>query len=313
MSLFNGVHHGGVGVSDLARSLDFYKHVLGFSEVMGEYAGPLPGMERVTGTPETRANVAFLRNPHASPYGPGGIKLVQLTGPDAPGPLPAGMCWGEIGVAEVCVHTQNVEAMLARLVERGCRQITAVEHMPLGEDAGYCVYGYTEDPDGGKVEILEFRAEAESSAEPQTAGLTHVAVGVSDGDATKKFYASLGFTAESADFECVQDIMSPWFENDPLGKDLRLILTNCPGGGAGIEFVQQMNRKKDCRGTWGRLGPMEFAIEVGDMGMACEVLRKEGIELLCAPQTVETDSFEWTYAYLGEPDGNYVSLTCFAS
>jgi len=309
-NLFKGVHHAGIGVSDMQRSLDFYKNTLGFSEVVAHYAGELPGMEPITGRHQTNAHVVFLRNPRATRLGAGMIKLVQLLAPDSPGPTPEGVCWGEIGVAEVCVHTRNVEAMLKRLVnEAGCRQTTAVDCVPVPPPrGGETAYGYIEDPDGGKVELLEWRPPSGSRPEPHTEGVAHVAFGVSDADRAKAFYKTLGFTAELIDFECVQQIMDAWFAKDPAGKELRLVIMDNPEGGAGIEIVKQLNRKKDCRGSWGHLGPMEFAIEVGDIEQACAVLRRNGLELLGSPQTVAADTCNWTYIYLAEPDGNFVSL-----
>lgn len=308
MDTFRGVHHGGIGVSDMERSLEFYREVLGFSELIADYSGDLPGMERVTGRPQTVARVAFLRNPRASRLGPGMIKLVQLLPPDGPDPIPDGTCWGEVGVAEVCVHVQGADAVLERLVNaHGCRQLMAIDVGPaLPPREGEVAYAYIEEPNGGKIELIEFRPSPGFRAEPAIEGLTHVAFGVSDADRSSAFYRGLGFTDLVADFQGVLDTMSHWFP-DPKGQEQRLVLLDSPEG-AGIEAVQQINQTKDCRGSWGHLGPMEFAIEVRDMDAACAGLRDRGIELLCSPQTIIADGVRWSYVYFAEPDGIYVSL-----
>jgi len=310
MSLFKGIHHAGIGVSDMTESLPFYRDLLGFSDVVADYTGPLPAMERITGRPQTTARVVFLANPRASREGPGMVKLVQLQPPDAPDSLPQDMCWGEVGTAEICVHVRNLEATVQRLVTgAGCRQISAIDRGPVPPPrGGEVIYCYLSDPDGGKIELLEYRSPWAPSVQPQTEGVTHVAFGVSNGEAAKVYYRILGFTIEFVDFECVQRIMSPWFAQSPDGRQMRLIIMDCPEGGAGIEAVQQLHRTKDCRGRWGRVGPMEYAIEVGDIGEALLVLEEQGVGSLCTPQTVTTDAGCWTYAYLVEPDGNYVSL-----
>jgi len=64
----------------------------------------------------------------------------------------------------------------------------------------------------------------------------------------------------------------------------------------------------DCRGEWGHLGPMEFAVGVSNLERACDHLRASGVELLGEPQSVDVGTGEWRYAYLADPDGLYVSL-----
>lgn len=292
----------------MERSLRFYCDVLGFRDVVLDYAGPLSGMERVTGRPETSAHVVFLRNPHVSPLGRGLIKLVRVLPPESPGPIPPGTCWGEVGVAEVCLHVRGAEAVVRRLVEeQGCKVLLPLAVGPgLTPEEGEVAWAYIEDPDGGKVELIEWRNPQGLQPEPRIEGISHVAFGVADAERSLAFYRGLGFTDLVADFQGVLDPMSHWFP-DPLGQEQRLILLNSRDG-AGVEIVQQIHQTKDCRGTWGRLGPMEFAIEVSDIEAACSLLETRGTELLCSPQTVDTGAGAWRYAYFVEPDDTYVSL-----
>ena len=307
MDTFRGVHHGGIGVSDMDRSLRFYGECLGFSDVVADYTGPLPGMERVTGRADTEARVTFIRNPNVSPLGRGMIKLVHLLPPAAPGPIPEGTCWGEVGVAEICIHIHGAEEVYKELVEvKGCRVLMPLEVGPgLDPEEGEVAWAYIEDPDGGKVELIEWRPPGSHPA-PLIEGVTHVAFGVSDADRSTGFYRALGFTELVADFQGVLDPMSHWFP-DPTGTEQRLVLLNSPDG-AGIEAVQQINQTKDCRGSWGHLGPMELSIEVSDIEAACAEARRLGAEVLCSPQTVAGDGGEWTYAYIADPDDISVSL-----
>ena len=80
--------------------------------------------------------------------------------------------------------------------------------------------------------------------------------------------------------------------------------------GASIEPVTYLppNKTKDSRGSWGHVGPMEFSVEVSNIEKAYEELQKKDIRFLCPPQTIELPSGCWKYAYLDEPDKNYVSL-----
>ena len=53
---------------------------------------------------------------------------------------------------------------------------------------------------------------------------------------------------------------------------------------------------------------MEFAIGVSNLEKAYKELREKGIEFLSPPHAVEYSWGQWKYAYLDEPDKNYVSL-----
>jgi hypothetical protein len=99
--------------------------------------------------------------------------------------------------------------------------------------------------------------------------------------------------------------MAPWYDREL--PDQHMIMMLSPQGG-GIEPCRLTPLGPDCRGEWGHLGPMEFAIGVSNLEQACEYARRRGIELRGEPQTVDVGSGEWSYAYLVDPDGLYVSL-----
>src|SRR3954452_3674605 len=123
--MFSGVDHVGVGVGDVDAALDFYR-VVGFSEVLFDYTGDVPGTEALGGArPPRRARVAMVANPGATPIGPGRIKLVQVLDGDGPPPAPAGQAWGEVGVCEICLHVRNVQSVHDALVAAGCESLMA--------------------------------------------------------------------------------------------------------------------------------------------------------------------------------------------
>ena len=78
--------------------------------------------------------------------------------------------------------------------------------------------------------------------------------------------------------------------------------------GGGDRAVRADPLGPDCRGEWGHLGPMEFAVGVSNLERACDQLRAQGVRVHGAPQTVDVGTGEWRYAYLVDPDGLYVSL-----
>ena len=81
-----------------------------------------------------------------------------------------------------------------------------------------------------------------------------------------------------------------------------------PGQGAGIEPVRLLPETVDGRGTWGHVGPMEFAIGTTNIDRAVVELRSRGITFYSEPQTVDVGTGEWRYAYFQDPDGLAVSL-----
>ena len=166
--------------------------------------------------------------------------------------------------------------------------------------------GYVADPWGGKLELIEWTGLWKSlPGEPRAEGVNHVAFGVADIDASRRFYETLGFGEmlfESTEFF---EPMAPWYDRE-LPDQHMVMLLSVQGGG--IEPCKLTPLGPDCRGEWGHLGPMEFAVGVSNLERACDHLRGAGIALLGEPQSIDVGTGEWRYAYLVDPDGLYVSL-----
>ena len=65
--MFEGVDHVGIGVGDMETALDFYGRRLGFTEVLFDHAGSLPGLEEVTHRRTREARVVMLASAHPTP------------------------------------------------------------------------------------------------------------------------------------------------------------------------------------------------------------------------------------------------------
>lgn len=296
--MYRGIHHVGVGVSTMSDGLSFYRDCLGFSDVLFDYSGPLPGMQKVTGKPNTNARVVMLANPNVGHYGLGMIKLVELLLPDKASPLPEGIGWGEIGTAELCLEVYQARDVVKDLVEKkGCVLAMELEELPSTSKMFYIL-----DPQGGKLECIE---RPNMAGNPQRIlGVYHVAFGVSDIMKSAEFYKGFGFTELIWDFEGVMESMNPWHGK---AQGMKIVMLGNYRG-ASVELVQQIPEVRDCRGEWGHLGPMDYAIEVTNIDKACEELNRKGIELLSDPQTIEVAGGRWRYVFFVEPDGNFVSL-----
>lgn len=304
--MFKGVDHIGVGVDEIAAGKRFYAD-LGFTSVVFEYRGELPGLEGITGRGRAEAEVVMLRTEQPSPLGLGLVKLVRLLDVDPP-PLPEGLAWGEVGVCEACLHARGQDRVFRRLVdERGHTPLMEPLVAPLPPYDTAADLSYVADPWGGKVELIEWSdlCRGWPNGEPRVEGVNHVAFGVSDMEASRTFYGKLGFTELLFDFDGYFGPMAPWYTGEPPRQ--RIVMLTNPYG-AGIEPVQHFPPSADRRGEWGHLGPMEFAVGVSNLEHAYESLRLQGVEFVSEPQTVDVGTGEWRYAYVLDPDGIYVSL-----
>jgi len=310
VTTFMGVDHVGVGVGDVDEAIDFYGRHVGFDHVLFDYTGAIPGLEAIGGgTPVAR--VAMVASSHATPIGPGRLKLVQVLDGDGPPAPPAGQAWGEVGVCEICLHVRGVEAVHERLVAAGCSSLME----PIGADVpptGVTLdIAYVADPWSTKLELIEWTGLWRSLPGPARAeGVNHVAFGVTDMARTRAFYERLGF--DQLLFESVEffDPMAPWYQApwyDPGKLPAQHMTMPMSAQGAAIEPCVLDPPGHDCRGDWGHLGPMDFGIRVGNLEEASASLAAYGVESYGA-HSLDVGSGEWRYLYFGEPDGNYVQL-----
>lgn len=303
-----GVDHIGVGVADIERSMRFYAD-LGFTGVAFDHTGALPGLERVAGRARVETRVVLLRSARETVLGPAAIKLVHGTDATNP-PMPEGMAWGEPGVCEVCIHARDQAAVYRRLVdELGHEGLMEPVEAPLPPYGTRCSLSYVADPDGTKIEIIEWLdLEAGWPDEPGPQGVNHVAFGVADLERTRAFYRRLGFTGMLFESDGYFEPMHPWYAPREPPRQRMTLITNPHG--AGMEPVEHHPPSPDMRGEWGHLGPFEFGIGVRSIERAAGALRATGVELLCEPQTIDLGGgATWSYAYFADPDDLYVCLS----
>lgn len=141
--------HVCIGVSDIERSLAFYRDALGLEEIFDvELAGP--GLEAVTGRGGAAGRMVGCRVPGSDVS----IELICFAGrrearPGRPGPF---------GYSNVSLSVDDLDAAFAALVERG---IAAQKPVEVG---GVRMF-FVADPDGTPIEIIEFPRGATTSAE----------------------------------------------------------------------------------------------------------------------------------------------------
>ncbi|MEO8094622.1 MAG: VOC family protein [Pseudolysinimonas sp.] len=304
-----GLDHIGIGVSDVEASLKFYAG-LGFTDVVFDHTGELGGLDGVTGHTTTAARVVYLRSANPTVLGRSGIKLVQLT--DRPqAPIPDGFAYGEPGICEVCIHVQGYEAFHQGLVESGHAVLMDPNDQILEPHNTHCGLSYIEDPDGAKIELIEWRTlEAGWPYDDGPQGVNHVAFGVADSGRTEAFYERLGFTTKLFDMAGINEPMNPWFEK--VGRtppNQRFMMLMSPHGGS-LEPVSQDPAGSDMRGEWGHLGTFEFSIGTRNLDLAIDYLTSIDVALAGEPTEIRMDGGRtWRYAYFRDPDDLYVSLS----
>ncbi|MGA1669970.1 MAG: VOC family protein [Candidatus Nanopelagicaceae bacterium] len=309
MSNFQGVDHAGIGVADMDVAFDYWMHKLGFTEVFFDYTGPVPGLEEITKTKATKARIVMLGHKNTTRLGPGKVKLVQRLDTDQAPPYPAGIGYGEVGLAEVCLHTLHTEKIFRELVDNhGVKSLMEPLSAAVGEQQIELDIAYFADPWMGKVELIDWTGLWTSRpAKPRIEGVNHVAFGVHDMKVTTDFYQQLGFTDQIFESTEFFGPMAPWYQVGRAlpGHHMTLWLS---GKGAGIEPVRLTPLWEDCRGEWGHVGPMDFGIGVQNIKKAVEELKRLGIEMHSDIQTLDVGTSEFKYLYFKDPDDQYVSI-----
>jgi catechol 2,3-dioxygenase-like lactoylglutathione lyase family enzyme len=139
--MIKGLHHAGISVKNLDRSIEFYCGILGMELLrQGEFNGGT--MDRITGLMNTRGRAAMLR------AGGQHLELFEFALPlpkqaDARRPV----C--DHGISHFCIEVTSIEQEFERLTAAG------VGFHCSPQAFGKMKATYARDPDGNVVELLE--------------------------------------------------------------------------------------------------------------------------------------------------------------
>ena len=140
------VHHVGVTVSDLARSVEFYCGILGCTVVM-EQERQGGYLAAIVGYPDAHVRMAHLQDPSGRLI----IELFQYLAPDA---LGADLEPRRIGNAHLCFLVPDLDAVYGRLIAAGVATFSAPVDVNAGANRGGKAL-YLRDPDGITLELFE--------------------------------------------------------------------------------------------------------------------------------------------------------------
>jgi catechol 2,3-dioxygenase-like lactoylglutathione lyase family enzyme len=142
-----GLHHAGVIVSDLERSIDFYLDVLGL-EMLTEPSPVFdaPELGEALGVPGAALRMVTFR------VGDDTLELLEYSAPSSPidAPLPQ----NALGAHHVAFQVDDIRATYEDLVARGVRFLSPPNPIDDGVLAGWR-WAYFTDPDGITLELVE--------------------------------------------------------------------------------------------------------------------------------------------------------------
>jgi catechol 2,3-dioxygenase-like lactoylglutathione lyase family enzyme len=226
----------GLTVSDMERSVAFYRDLLGFEKTSDtEVAGP--AYERLTGLAGLRARVVSMR------LGAERIELTEFLTPRGR-PAPTDSRSNDVWFQHVAIITNDIEQGYLWLRQHDVRQVSpGPQRLPdWNPKAGGIKAFYFRDPDGHPLEILEFppdkgEARWHRPSDRIFLGIDHTAIVVTDTGSSLRFYRDvlgLRVAGESENWGPEQERL-----NDVVGARLR-ITTLRAASGPGIELLEYL-------------------------------------------------------------------------
>jgi len=144
MPLIDTIHHTAFTVSNLERSIAFYRDLLGMKvlwdsvEAGLQFKGPV--CDKITGCPGTEQHLVYLG------VGEGILELVEYT---PTGKLLKDNKASDIGASHICLKTDDINTLYEKL-----RANNVAVHCPPQNRGGLSVF-YFRDPDGIILEAIE--------------------------------------------------------------------------------------------------------------------------------------------------------------
>lgn len=140
--------HVGLTVSDMDRSIKFYRDVLGLT-FQGEVLMEGPETEILFGMPGVKARVAYLNGSDIITAPP--VELIELTESEKKTP--------EIfhtSISEICFEVSDIDSVYEKLGAMGVEFLSAPQKFDFTKDGfGKSKAVYFKDPDGIILELME--------------------------------------------------------------------------------------------------------------------------------------------------------------
>jgi catechol 2,3-dioxygenase-like lactoylglutathione lyase family enzyme len=146
-----GAHHTAYQVADLARSLAFYRDLLGF-ELVWQRVNREEYVRTIVGQPTADLHQAMLRFPGSDHH----LELIDYRGVER---TPVDTNPVNPGTAHICLLVSDLRAYYEHLVANGVASVSEPVTVTSGANEGRLAV-YMIDPDGFRLELLEADAPA---------------------------------------------------------------------------------------------------------------------------------------------------------
>ncbi|MBN2612297.1 MAG: VOC family protein [Bacteroidales bacterium] len=154
-----GAAYGAViGVSDIEKSISFYKGILGYDKIVYDTTDVFSDFNQLQGGNNKVRRVLLQhsrpRTGAFSPvFGASELELVQVTDRKAE-KIFHERFWGDLGFIHLCFDIQGMKLLREECKAKGFPfTVDAGDTFDMGEAAG--AFSYTEDPDGTLIEFVE--------------------------------------------------------------------------------------------------------------------------------------------------------------
>jgi len=152
-----------IGCSDVDKSMDFYKTILGYDVVIYDKKGVFNDFSVLPGGDREFRRVLLThseprKGPFSSLFGESEIELVQVLDRQ-PRKIFENRFWGELGFIHLCFDIHGMDNLRELCKQKGCpftvdtAEIFKDKSFDMGDAAG--LFAYNEDPDGALIEFVE--------------------------------------------------------------------------------------------------------------------------------------------------------------
>lgn len=147
-----------MGVSDVNKSVSFYRNILGYDELISNASGAFEDFKNLSGGSHTFKRVLLgnsrkISGAFGKLLGPGCIELVEVQD-RKPQKIYADRFWGDLGFIHVCYDINEMDIHEKICFRQGYPlTVNSKNSFDMGDAAGH--FSYNEDPDGSLIEYVE--------------------------------------------------------------------------------------------------------------------------------------------------------------
>jgi catechol 2,3-dioxygenase-like lactoylglutathione lyase family enzyme len=150
--MFLGTHHINYVVSDLDKTIPFYRDVLGFKLVQDVMRENIPSYDEILGHPNVKLRVALFQLPNVDVF----LELFQCFSPEMVR-QPVGYHY--LGSSHTAYEVDDIDAEYQRITQQGFSFIN--EPVDVMRDAKFVARtAYLKDPDGIVIELFQCSPDA---------------------------------------------------------------------------------------------------------------------------------------------------------